>query len=108
MIFGDVFPQGPDRINMKISAGDGYAKPDNRINGVNGRLAKVNLENGKKTPLTISFTNADTGAAATVGPFYISFLDFDEQKDAGKSREKVTVHGSEEYELTDSTVVSAT
>jgi len=107
MRFNNVFPFRDDgkQVCLVVNAGEGYQrslKPD-RQNGLNAKIAKINLVCGTSAALTFSFVDCTTNEPVPVGPFYMSFLDFD-QDNAGGS-ETVTVHGAAGYEVTDSTVI---
>jgi len=99
--YENVFPHSGEQVNLVINAVSGYEKDPNRNNGVNNKVAKINLKTGKVAKLQFTFSK-------TVGPFYLSFLDFDEMQREGKAREKVTITTFDSYELTATTIVATT
>jgi len=108
MVFGNVFPHNSQRIDLRLSAADGYQKDANRNNGINHKMAKVNVVTGGLADLTFSFVDAASGDPVSAGPFYITYLDFDEQRNAGKAREELTIKNHVSVHLTESTKVSQT
>lgn len=107
LVYEDVFPNSGDKVNLIINAAPGYAKAADRNNGVNNKVARINLVTGGKAELVFNFVDANTGSPKTVGPFYMSYLDFDEQQQTGKAREMVTISSFDSYTLTDTTIVNA-
>jgi len=107
MLFENVFPHSGETVNMLVNAADGYARNEEAHNGIRKKVGRINLATGATADLTFSFLDATTGEPTKVGPFYMSFLDFDEQQDHGKAREFVTIYNFNKFKLSETSVVSS-
>jgi len=106
ILFNDVFPHRGETIKMLLSAAEGYEKATKATNNARGNIASINLVTGGRADLTFKFFD-ENDKPVKVGPFYISFLDFDEHQKEGKAREYLTINSFKKYVLDDNTVVRA-
>jgi hypothetical protein len=106
MLFENVFPQSDDNVNLLINVkSGGYAQNNDAINKVSNGVGKINLVTGGQADMTWTFLDGATNQPTSIDPFVLTFLDFDEQQDAGKAREYVTIKPYNKYTVTKNTLV---
>jgi hypothetical protein len=108
IMYDNVFPESGKHINLLLKAESAYHLVDTH-NGLNKQksIAVINVRTETSVDISFNFIDAQSGNPVEVGPFYLAFLDFDEQKASGLAREYLTVRGHSGYSLTDETLVSA-
>jgi len=107
MLFTNVFPRSDSNVNLLINMNNNdYEQNNEAINKVKGGIGKINLVTGGTADMTWTFLDGATGEPTRVDPFVLTFLDFDEQQEAGKAREFITVTPYKKYKLTANTVVN--
>jgi hypothetical protein len=105
--FRDVFPHSGQTVSMLVKAAEGYERAPDRLNKARNNIAAINLVTGGRADLIFKFFDASTDVPVKVGPFYMSFLDFDENQAEGRAREYLTINSFKKYVLDDNTVVRA-
>lgn len=90
--YGGVLTLNDREVDLIVNALTPYERFSRSINGLNGRVGKINLYHERDVDLRFRFVDAETDEAVTMGSFTMSVFDLDEGPD-GTAKESVTAGG---------------
>lgn len=104
MVFSNVFPFSDKDVKLVVNAVGSYKPKDSKHNKVHFEsIAQINVIENSDVTLMFSFVNAADDMPVAVGPFMLTFLDFDGSR--GGMKESVTLKGFSDFHLFDNTEV---
>jgi hypothetical protein len=90
--YGNVVRMNDRNVDLIVNAVTPYERFHKSMNGLNGRVGKINLFHERDVDLRFSFVDAESDEPVTMGAFTMSVFDLDEGPD-GTAKETITAGG---------------